>query len=154
MVESAKQCGINIQLVREPNDGYWSNVWNVKGWCNSYWGGRPTQDVMYQAAYTKETNWNETAWKDSEAAIKFNELVVMERYETNNEKRKSLYWDAQALLHDDGGSLIPLWANYIHAHAKTLEHGPVAGNWINDGNKVYERWWFINFVTIINPVSS
>jgi peptide/nickel transport system substrate-binding protein len=97
---------------------------------------------MYQAAYTKETNWNETAWKDTEAAIKFNELVVMARSETNNEKRKSLYWDAQALLHDDGGSLIPLWANYIHAHAKTLEHGPVAGNWINDGNKVSERWWF------------
>jgi peptide/nickel transport system substrate-binding protein len=142
MVESAKQCGIDIQLVREPNDGYWSNVWNVKGWCNSYWGGRPTQDVMYQAAYTKETNWNETAWKDTEAAVTFNELVIMARSETNNDKRKRLYWDAQALLHDDGGALIPLWANYIHAHAKTLEHGPVAGNWINDGNKVSERWWF------------
>ena len=142
MVESAKQCGIDIQLVREPNDGYWSNVWNVKGWCNSYWGGRPTQDVMYQAAYTKETNWNETAWKDTDAAIKFNELVVMARSETDYEKRKGLYWDAQALLHDDGGSLIPLWANYIHAHAKTLGHGPVAGNWLNDGNKVSERWWF------------
>ena len=142
MVESAKQAGINIQLVREPNDGYWSNVWNVKGWCNSYWGGRPTQDVMYQAAYTKETTWNETAWRDTEAAIKFNELVVMARSETDNEKRKSLYWSAQELLHDDGGSLIPLWANYIHAHSKALSHGPVAGNWTNDGNKVSERWWF------------
>ena len=90
MVESAKQCGIDIQLVREPNDGYWSNVWNVKGWCNSYWGGRPTQDVMYQAAYTKETNWNETAWKDTEAAVKFNELVIMARSETNNDKLISL----------------------------------------------------------------
>lgn len=142
IVESAKECGIEIQLVREPNDGYWSNVWNVKGWCNSYWGGRPTQDVMYQAAYTKETNWNETAWRETESATLFNELVVKARSETDNEKRKAMYWQAQALLHDDGGALIPLWANYIHAHSKTLAHGTVAGNWINDGNKVSERWWF------------
>jgi peptide/nickel transport system substrate-binding protein len=49
---SAKEAGIEIELVREPSDGYWSNVWNKKPWCACYWGGRPTQDWMYSAAYT------------------------------------------------------------------------------------------------------
>ena len=143
MAESAKECGIDIEVIREPNDGYWSNVWNVKGWCTSYWGGRPTQDVMYQAAYTAETNWNETDWRTSDAAVRFNKLVVQARSETNDAKRKDLYWECQRLIQDDGGALIPLWANYIHAHTKAISHDPqVAGNWTNDGNKVSERWWF------------
>ena len=34
---SAAQAGITIEVVREPNDGYWSNVWNKKGWSACYW---------------------------------------------------------------------------------------------------------------------
>ena len=46
---SAKKAGIEIELVREPNDGYWSNVWNKKGWCACYWGGpsNPRLDVFF-----------------------------------------------------------------------------------------------------------
>jgi peptide/nickel transport system substrate-binding protein len=98
---------------------------------------------MYQAAYTAETNWNETDWRTSDAAVRFNKLVVQARSETNDAKRKDLYWECQRLIQDDGGALIPLWANYIHAHTKAISHDPqVAGNWTNDGNKVSERWWF------------
>ena len=140
---SAKEAGIDIEVVREPNDGYWSNVWNKKGWCACYWGGRPTQDWMYSAAYTADTEWNDTAWKDTEAAIRFNDLVASARSETDESKRQSLYFEAQQLLHDDGGLILPMWANYIHAHSKEVTHGPdVAANWINDGNKLAERWWF------------
>ena len=40
--EHAKAAGIDINVVREPNDGYWDNVWLKKPWCASYWNGRPT----------------------------------------------------------------------------------------------------------------
>ena len=140
---SAAEAGIEIELVREPSDGYWSNVWNKKGWCACYWGGRPTQDWMYSAAYTADTEWNDTAWKDTESADRFNEVVVMARSETDQNKRKDLYWEAQALLQDDGGAIVSMWANYISAHAKNLTNdGNVAANWENDGNKIGERWWF------------
>ena len=140
---SAKQAGIDIELVREPNDGYWSNVWNKKGWCACYWGGRPTQDWMYSSAYTADNNWNDTAWRDTPAADRFNELVVAARAETNEDTRRAQYFEAQQLLHDDGGAIVAMWANYIHAHSKKLAHGPdVAANWVNDGNKISERWWF------------
>ena len=45
--EHAAKAGIEIEVVREPEDGYWSNVWLVKPWCASYWGGRPTEDWMF-----------------------------------------------------------------------------------------------------------
>ncbi|MGI9366343.1 MAG: ABC transporter substrate-binding protein [Rhizobiaceae bacterium] len=140
---SAKEVGIEIELVREPNDGYWSNVWNKKGWCACYWGGRPTQDWMYSSAYTEDTKWNDTAWKGTEAAKRFNEVVVAARSETDETKRQAQYFEAQKLLQDDSGAIVAMWANFIHAHSKQLTHGPdVAANWVNDGNKISERWWF------------
>lgn len=140
---SAKEAGIEIEVVREPSDGYWSNVWNKKGWCACYWGGRPTQDWMYSAAYTSDTEWNDTAWTDTDSAKRFNDLVVTARSETDQAARKNQYFEAQQLLHDDGGAIVAMWANYIHAHSKKLAHGEnVAANWENDGNKLAERWWF------------
>ena len=44
---SAKDAGIDIEIQREPGDGYWSNVWNVQPFSTSYWGGRPTQDYVH-----------------------------------------------------------------------------------------------------------
>jgi peptide/nickel transport system substrate-binding protein len=140
---SAKEAGIDIEVVREPSDGYWSNVWNKKGWCACYWSGRPTQDWMYSSAYTNDTEWNDTAWTDTEASAKFNELVIQARAETDETKRKNQYWEAQRLLQDDGGAIVSMFANYIAAHSKTLAHDEaVAANWANDGNKAQERWWF------------
>ncbi|MEC9311939.1 MAG: ABC transporter substrate-binding protein, partial [Pseudomonadota bacterium] len=37
---SAKAAGIDINVVQEPADGYWSNVWLKKPWCACYWSGR------------------------------------------------------------------------------------------------------------------
>ena len=28
----------------------------------SSWGGRPTEDMMWSAAFTDDTEWNEAAW--------------------------------------------------------------------------------------------
>ncbi|MFZ1815791.1 MAG: ABC transporter substrate-binding protein [Rhizobiaceae bacterium] len=140
---SAKEAGIDIEIVREPKDGYWSNVWNKKPWSACYWGGRPTQDWMYSAAYTNDTEWNDTAWKSGEQADKFNSLVVAARSETNDATRKDQYWEAQALLQEHGGAIVAMWASFIQGHSKKLAHGEeVAANWVNDGNKMAERWWF------------
>lgn len=140
---SAAEAGIEIEVVREPSDGYWSNVWNKKGWCACYWSGRPTQDWMYSSAYTNDTEWNDTAWTGTDASAQFNDLVVSARSETDETSRKNLYWDAQRLLQDDGGAIVAMFANYIAAHKKSLAHDEqVAANWANDGNKAHERWWF------------
>ncbi|MEM7403918.1 MAG: ABC transporter substrate-binding protein [Pseudomonadota bacterium] len=139
---SAAKAGLKINVKKEPKDGYWSNVWNKKAWCACYWGGRPTPDWMFASAYTADTEWNDTAWKTGEAADRFNALVKQGRSELDNAKRKEIYAECQALIANDGGAVVPMFANYIHAHTKKLAHGDVAGNWGSDGGKMTERWWF------------
>jgi peptide/nickel transport system substrate-binding protein len=140
---SAAEAGINIEVVREPKDGYWSNVWNKKGWSACYWGGRPTEDWMFSAAYTNDTEWNDTAWKGTESSAKFNDIVVAARAELDDNKRRDMYAECQRLINDDGGTICPMFANYIIAHSKKVAHGAdVASNWDLDGCKIAERWWF------------
>ena len=140
---SAAECGITVEVVREPKDGYWSNVWNKKGWCTCYWGGRPTADWMYSSAYVESTEWNDTAWRGTDAANRFNELVVAARAELDQAKRAAMYRETQELIRDDGGALIPMFANYIQGLGKTVMHDDaVAANWELDGMKAAERWWF------------
>lgn len=140
---SAEAAGLKIDVVREPKDGYWSNVWNKKGWCASYWNGRPTEDWMFSSAYVADTEWNETAWRTTDAAKKFNELVLQARAELDQTKRRELYHECQRIVHEDGGALVPMFANHIQALSKKLAHPEkVAGNWEMDGNKSTERWWF------------
>ena len=139
---SAAQAGINIEVVREPNDGYWSNVWNKKGWSACYWGGRPTCDWMFKAAYTKDTEWNDTAWKTTDAAVKFNKLVSQGSAELDEKRRAEIYFECQQLIHDDGGCLLPMFNNMVWARRKNVRHGQLATNWDTDGAKLSERWWF------------
>lgn len=141
--DSAAKSGININVVREPKDGYWTNVWNKKPWSACYWGGRPTEDWMFKSAYTAGGEWNDTAWHKGPKADRFNQLVDMARSETDTSKRRTIYHECQAIINDDGGALIPMFANNIHGVSKKIGHEEkVAGNWEFDGNKCAERWWF------------
>lgn len=139
---SAKEAGIDIEIVREPKDGYWSNVWNKKPWCACYWGGRPTSDWMYSSAYVNDTEWNDTDWRTGAAADRFNELVVAARAELDDTKRAAMYKETQEILRDDGGALIPMFANYIMGLTKKIgKPENVAANWELDGYRWSERWW-------------
>lgn len=135
--EHAAKAGIDINVVREPNDGYWDNVWLKKPWVSSYWNGRPTQDWMFTTAYAADAAWNDTAWKNP----RFNELLVAARSETDEKKRAEMYAEMQQLLHDDGGLIVLMFNNYVSAYSNKLDHGDVASNWDVDGMKLPERWW-------------
>lgn len=136
--EHAKAAGIDINVIREPNDGYWDNVWLKKPWCASYWSGRPTIDWMVTTVYAAEASWNETHWKNP----RFNELLVAARGATDEKKRAEMYAEMQQLMHDDGGVIVLVFNNYVEANSKKLAHGDIAPNWEADGLKIAERWWF------------
>jgi peptide/nickel transport system substrate-binding protein len=136
--EHAAKAGIDINVVREPNDGYWDNVWLKKAWCASYWGGRPTCDWMFSAVYAADAAWNETHWKNPH----FNELLVAARAETDEKKRASMYQEMQQMVHDDGGVIVLVFNSYVSANSKKLAHGDIAPNWEVDGFRLPERWWF------------
>lgn len=131
--------GINVKVERVAADGYWSNTWNKKPWCTAFWGGRPTEDWMFSLAYGADSSWNDTKWQNA----RFNELLVTARKELNDEKRAAMYSEMQMLVRDDGGALIPAFANNLHALRNNVQHAEtVAGNWELDGGRAVERWWF------------
>ena len=136
--EHAAKAGIDINVVREPNDGYWSDVWLKKEWCFSYWWGRPTEDWMFSTAYAADSNWNEGFWKNE----RFNTLLVEARAELNEQKRREMYVEMQRLCRNDGGSVIPLFPSDIMAATSRLKFDKVAANIEMDGCKLPERWWF------------
>ena len=137
--EHAKAAGIEINVVREPNDGYYSDVWLKKPWCAVQWGARPTPDVMYSLAYKDDAAWNESKWQN----VRFNELLRMAKAELNDENRAEMYREMAMLAHDDGGTVIPFFPNFVYAHRKNIAHGEnLAASWQMDGARSASRWWF------------
>jgi len=136
--EHAAKAGIDVNIIREPNDGYWTNVWLKKPFVMCYWAGRPTEDWMFSQVYAKGADWNDTHWQDE----RFNQLLLAARVELDGAKRKTMYHEMQQLVRDDGGVIIPMYANYVDARSKKIARGPAIGsNYDLDGWKCIERWW-------------
>lgn len=137
--EHAARAGIDIEVMKEPTDGYWSNVWLKQPWCACYWSGRPTEDWMFSTAYAAGAPWNDTRWNHE----RFNMILEEARVELDDSRRRELYHELQLILRDEGGVVIPLFANYIYAASDKLQHAASLGsNWDLDGFKAPERWWF------------
>ena len=136
---SAKAGGININVVQEPDDGYWSNVWLKKPWCACYWSGRATEDWMFSTAYETGVPWNDTGWENA----RFQELLLTARAELDSAKRKEMYTEMQMLMSVDGGTVVPMYANYVDAHSTKLANTGTIGNVFQlDSSRMMERWWF------------
>lgn len=137
--EQAAKAGIDIEVVREPADNYWSNVWLKKPFVFVQWGARPTPDVMFSLAYKDDAKWNESHWQNP----RFNELLLTAKKELDDDKRTAQYREMQQLCRDDGGTIVPFFRNRIAGRRSNVKHGPnLAGNWELDGARAYQRWWF------------
>lgn len=136
---SAKKAGIDLQVQREPNDGYWSDVWMKKPFTAVYWSGRPVEDAMFSTAYQTGASWNDTFWSNE----RFDKFLLAARAELDEAKRRAMYYEMQAILNQDGGAIIPMFASYVFATADNVGHGDkFASNWDLDGERWAERWWF------------
>lgn len=136
--QQAAKAGILLDVVREPSDGYWQNVARKKPWYTTYWSGRATEDTMFTVAYSGASPLNDTRWKNEQ----FDSLLAAARVEADTAKRRQMYYDLQTLLSNEGGALVPIFANSVYAMATKVQHGAgVAGNWELDGGRCLERWW-------------
>ena len=122
--QSAAAAGIPLEIKREPDDGYWSDVWNVQPFCASYWGGRPVQDQMYSTAYLSTADWNDTKFKDP----KFDVTLVAARAELDPVKRKAMYSELANNLRDNGGLICPMFNDFVEAKREEV------GGWQPDPN--------------------
>lgn len=137
--EQAKASGINMEVVREPNDGYYSDVWLVKDFVAVAWGARPTPDVMYSLAYKDDAAWNESRWVNA----RFNELLRMGKSELDDAKRSEIYREMAVIARDDGGTVIPYFRNFVYGRrSNVMTTGEYAASWEMDGSRACHRWWF------------
>lgn len=122
--ESCKAAGIPLEIKREPNDGYWTEVWNAQPFCTSYWGGRPVQDQMYTTAYLSTADWNDTRWKRPE----FDAMLTEAKAELDNAKRKEIYSKMGMMVRDEGGLILPMFNDFVHGVSTDI------GGWYADPN--------------------
>lgn len=137
--KQAEKAGIAIKVVREPNDGYWVNVSKKKPFCASFWGGRPVECWMFNAVYAAGSPWNETFWNHE----RFNQILKEARAELDKSKRREMVEEMQRIVRDEGGAIVPMFADYVDATSEKVQHDKdVASNWELDGTRAIERWWF------------
>ncbi len=122
--QSAAAAGIPLEVKREPDDGYWSDVWNVQPFCASYWGGRPVQDQMYSTAYLSTAEWNDTKFHNDQ----FDNLLLAARAELDLTVRKQMYSDMAHILRDEGGLILPMFNDFVDAIGNNVQ------GWSEDPN--------------------
>ncbi len=136
--EHAAVAGIDVEVIREPDDGYWSDVWMKKDFCMCYWGGRPTEDWMFVSAYAADSKWNDAYWQND----KFNKLLVEARSELDESKRGEMYGEMQGIVSNEGGTAIPVFNNYLFASSQDIgQPENMSNNWSTDGQRAILRWW-------------
>ena len=136
--EHAAKAGIKIDVVRVPNDGYWSNTWMKAPFCVSYTMTRPIADMHFSLTYAEDAAWNETHFKHD----RFNALLKASRAELDKAKRQSLYSEMQQIVHDEGGAIVPIFSSNLEAASTKVKCDKYASIWELDGLKLAERWWF------------
>jgi peptide/nickel transport system substrate-binding protein len=114
--EMAALAGINVTIEQESADGYWNDVWMQMPFCCSSWSERQADQVLNEV-YRSTASWNETFWANAE----FDSLLDAARQELDFEQRKALYQQAQQLLADDGGAIIPFFPDYLTAAHKRVQ---------------------------------
>lgn len=130
--------GVNVNIIKEPQDGYWNNVWNVKPFCTCYWGARPVEDMILSIAYLSDSPWNDTVIKNA----RVDELVVSARGELDKKKRIAMYQEVQQIISAEGGTIVPAFGTDVAATQDTIGVADqIGGGWEMDGGHYLKRWW-------------
>jgi peptide/nickel transport system substrate-binding protein len=135
--QAAKAGGIDVNVVKESDDGYWDNIWMKKPFYMSWFGGRPTADLMLSLAYKSDSPWNDTFWKNEE----FDQLLVKARATADEAARKSMYAQMQNMVWETGGYLIPVFADNIDAHSTKVGGFLPNPNSDQMGSRCAEQVW-------------
>lgn len=103
----------------------------------SYWGSRATQDQFYSGAYLSSADWNDTRFKNE----KFDKLLITARGELDEAKRREMYRDMAVLVRDEGGTILPMFNDFVNAASKKLQgYVKDIGNDMSNGYVATRVW--------------
>lgn len=125
----AQKIGLDLQIKKVPNDGYWGAVWMKTPLNVVSWNMRPTANVMLNIAFAPDAPWNDTLWKDE----RIGKWLKEARSATDPVKRHEIYCAMQKLINEESGMVIPAHTNNVDAKSDKIEGigrmplGPLGG---------------------------
>lgn len=111
--QMASEAGIKVNIINEPAGEYWDTVWLKQPFAVSNWGMRTTPAAL-SVAYRKAAPWNETHFFRED----YDALLDKAATTLNADERRKLYQEAQRMISEEGGVLIPMFANIVAATRK------------------------------------
>lgn len=106
--QMAAPAGIRVNVITSPAEGYWDTVWLKKPAVISYTSARPPAEALTLSLNSK-SEWNETHWKRDD----FDQLVVKAGQTADENERKDLYRNAQQIVADEGGMILPVFTSVV-----------------------------------------
>ena len=100
--EQLSEVNVKVNIILAPADGYYGDIWMNKSACVTYWGHRPADQYLNEL-YRSGGSWNDTFWNVPE----YDALLDQARSELDFDKRRAVYWQAQEMLFEKGGSFMP-----------------------------------------------
>ena len=134
---SAKEAGIDLKVVREPKDGYWSDVWMKDPFTAVYWGAARSRTRCSRPP-TSAARPGTTASGATSASTSCWSRRVPSSTRTSAARCTG---KCRISLPTRAASVIPMFANYVQAIGPEVAHGEMASNWEMDGERWMERWW-------------
>ncbi|MCP4072317.1 MAG: ABC transporter substrate-binding protein [Hyphomicrobiales bacterium] len=119
----AKKIGLDLQIKKVPNDGYWGAVWMKTPLNVVSWNMRPSANVMLNLAFAPDAPWNDTLWKNE----RFGKMLVEVRGVTDAAKRAEMYCEMQKMISEGtdefpgSGMIIPAHRNYVDGKSDKVE---------------------------------
>jgi peptide/nickel transport system substrate-binding protein len=115
--EMARPAGFEIDVQTMPHATYLDQVWRKGNFYIGFYNMQPTADGIFSLLYTSNAAWNETRWNNAE----FDRLVEAARVTADVAQRRELYGQAQALMHRDVPSIIPVFFDLLSAQRSYVQ---------------------------------
>lgn len=125
--QQAAEVGIDVNITTVSSDGFWTDAWMVQPFVMTCWNARGA-DAALNEIYRSGGAWNESYWNVPE----YDALLDAARAEPDFDARRQYYLDAQKMLHEDGGTIIPYYLNLIRVQKSCVDGiPPLSDIWID-----------------------
>ncbi|MBM3599703.1 MAG: ABC transporter substrate-binding protein [Alphaproteobacteria bacterium] len=115
--EMSKPAGFDITVQTMPHATYLDQVWKKGNFYIGFYNMQPTADGIFSLLYTSNATWNETRWNNAA----FDKAVFDARATIEPAKRRELYGQAQAMMHRDVPSIIPVFFDLLAAQRSYVQ---------------------------------
>ncbi|WP_353173056.1 ABC transporter substrate-binding protein [Paracandidimonas soli] len=118
MQREASRIGLNIEIRRNPTDGYWSNVAGKRPATANTVVPRPTYGMNLNLSWKTTAAWNRSRLQHP----KIDSLIDQGAAEIDKDKRAEIYGEVQRIIYESAAMTMPAFPNYIDGISKKV-HG-------------------------------